>query len=40
MPLIAIALLLHGAVHARVTRITITKTDPAFKGQTFGGASA
>jgi hypothetical protein len=40
MPLIALALLLAGALHARVTRITITKTDPAFTGQTFGGAGA
>jgi hypothetical protein len=39
-PLIVVALLLAGAMHARVTRITITKTDPAFKGQTFGGAGA
>jgi Alpha/beta hydrolase domain len=40
MPLIGIALLLPTAMHARVTRITITKTDPAFKGQTFGGTGA
>jgi Alpha/beta hydrolase domain len=39
MPLIAVALLFP-AVHARVNRITITKTDPAFKGQTFGGSGA
>jgi hypothetical protein len=40
MPLIAGVLLLPGAVPARVTRITITKTDLAFKGQTFGDAGA
>ena len=40
LPLIAVTLLLPGAVQARVTRITITKTDAAFKGQTFGGTGA
>jgi hypothetical protein len=40
MPLIAVALLVPVAVQARVTSITITKTDPAFKGQTFGSAGA
>ena len=37
IPLIAVTLV---AVHARVTRITITKTDPAFRGQVFGGTGA
>jgi hypothetical protein len=40
IPLIALVLVAPGAAHARVTRITITKTDPAFRGQVFGGAGA
>jgi hypothetical protein len=40
LPLIAAVLLLPGAVHARVTRITVTKTDQAFHGQVFGGTGA
>jgi Alpha/beta hydrolase domain len=40
LPLIAAALLLPGAVHARVTHIAVTKTDSAFHGQAFGGTGA
>jgi hypothetical protein len=40
MPLIAIALLVSGAIHGRVIHITITKTNPVFKGEAFGGTGA
>ena len=40
LPLIAAVLLVPVEGQARVTRITVTKTDPAFHGQVFGAAGA
>ena len=40
LPLIAAALLVPVEAQARVTRIAITKIDPVFHGQAFGGTGA